>query len=124
MESISNRNKRKNEELDSSEPETEISFNFHSNESRKKQRFSAGNMSKNAPSPDFVQQITEHFDKKVDEVTERFSSQIEPIKSQLKSHSESIHQINKIIENLKQAQAAGIPEKGVSSTPLLKDEKY
>lgn len=118
MEGDNSSRKRKQAEVDSSDSESEITFN-NIPEKKKPKR---DNMS---TPPDFVAQIKEHFDKKTDEIALRFEKKIEPLEKKLEEHSDNIASINEAIKRLESNSSSIVPL-GNANVPgqRLKEEKY
>ena len=70
--------------------------------------------------PDFVTQIKDHFDLKVQEMKDSLSVQLDPLKEQLSSHENSIENINKAIRRLEEDKGNG-PRSQITT---LKEERY
>ena len=119
--------KRKQSELessDSSEPETEISFNYFSNEPGKRQKLSSEAMGseKKKVQPDFVTTLTDHFDKKVEEMKKDIRDELRPINEKIEKNSDAIKQINEAINRLENEKPA--KENAYAAGQEVKEEKY
>ena len=108
--------KRKKDQSDSSDSESEITFRKLPNVS-KRTKVSTDTMGNEQN--DFVKQITDHFDLRTIEIKNDLSRQLEPIKEQINSHASSIAKLNDAIQKL-EASSSGKPEAGAS----IKEEKY
>ena len=105
MENIAKAGKRKQIDLDSSDSESEITFNS----SAKKSKKSEENKSKMGNNEDFINDIKRHFDTKTAEITSCFTKEIEPIKEKIQEHSASISAINVAIKRLEEGKSTTVP---------------
>ena len=108
---------------DSSDSETEVSFNFASRNSKKRQRTI---MSTPEDEDAFFKKLTNHLDKKTDELHLKLSLQLAPIQSQVNSNTSNIIEIQKAVSRLEENYNSGI-QLGSSrraGNEKLKEEKY
>ena len=95
--------KRKQAEVDSSDTDSEVSFNLHTSDSAKRQRLNMGTPSTTRDGEDeFFKKLTRHFDTKAEEISLRLSLQLAPLQSQVSSNSQNIVEIRKSIAKLEE----------------------
>ena len=121
MENQAHNKKRALPDTDS-DSDTEVTFN---SSSLKRARTSSSSMGKDKATPDFVDSIKEHFDKKTREITETFSGQLEPIKEKLEAHSKCIDDINQAIRRIEEEKGINTQANGSNMMARsLKEDRY